>query len=120
MLRPLLGPAAELGGDEHLRVRTALQVAADQLLAAAVAVDVGGVEEGDTGLDRGIQHRQGVLLPDVAPVGTELPGAESHYRHRSAGSPQNALFHGPTLSQNRRSTAQSRSPREPSPDTVTP
>ena len=57
----------------------AAQEPADELLAAPVAVDVGGVEEGDPGVDGGVQHGERVVLADLAPVGAELPGAEADH-----------------------------------------
>ena len=94
VLRLLIGPAAHLGGDHDGAARLLGQEPADDLLAAPVAVDVGGVEEGDAGLGRSPQHGQGVGLADRAPVGTELPGAEADNGHRPAGRAENALLHG--------------------------
>ena len=83
--RHLVEPTAHLGrdGQRHVGVRRA--EAADDLLAATVAVHVGGVEEGDPGLDGGAEHLERVALADVAPVGTELPGAESDDRDGAVG-----------------------------------
>ena len=62
VLGRLVDAAAHLGGDHEVEVGVRGAEPADQLLAAAVAIDVGGVEEGDAGLDRGVEHRQGVVF----------------------------------------------------------
>ena len=49
---------AELGG-EHDLVAARAQGAAQELLALGAAVDVGGVEEGDAGVEGGVHHRGG-------------------------------------------------------------
>ena len=51
--------------------------ASDQAFAPTVAVDVGGVDEGDARIQRGLERGDRVALRDVAPVGAELPGAET-------------------------------------------
>ena len=67
--------------------------AADQLLAAPVAVDVGGVEQRDAGVDGRGEDVQGVLLVDVTPVRAELPGAEPDDRDGPAGAAEGAGVH---------------------------
>ena len=59
--------ASRLGRDEDLVVRSVLEEPADELLAAAVAVDVRGVEEVDAEVDSAVQGRVGVVLADSAP-----------------------------------------------------
>ena len=54
-----------------------LQVAADQALARAVAVHVGGVDQVAPGLDGGGDGGQGDILVDRAVFPAELPGAET-------------------------------------------
>ena len=93
MDRVLLGPAAHLGRDEHVELGTGAQVLADQLLAAAVTVHVGGVEERHAGLRRAVEHRDRVLVRHVAPVGAELPGAEPHDRDLASRATQCAYVH---------------------------
>ena len=93
VLRHLLDAAAHLGGDREARVRVLGEEAADELLAAAVAVDVGGVEEGDARLRRRLEHVPGVGLGDLAPVGAELPGAEPDHRDVAAGPAEGAVLH---------------------------
>ena len=63
------------------------------LLAATVAVDVGGVEERHAGLRRGVQDGERVVGGDVAPVATELPGTEADDGHRPADAGEWALLH---------------------------
>jgi hypothetical protein len=82
VLRHLLDPAAHLG--RHEDVAAFGEEPADQALAAPVAVDVGRVEERDAGVGRRVQHRQGVVLVDLAPVGAELPAAEPDDGHLAA------------------------------------
>ena len=53
------------------------QQAPDEPLRAAVAVDVGGVEERHAGVGRGVQRRHRGVLVDLAPVGADLPRAEA-------------------------------------------
>jgi hypothetical protein len=50
--------------------------APDERLAAAVAVDVRGVEERHPRVHRGVQDGEGVVLVDLAPVAAELPAAQ--------------------------------------------
>ena len=49
----------ELGG-QHDLVRAAAQGGAEVALALGAAVDVGGVEEGDAGIERGADHGVGL------------------------------------------------------------
>ena len=61
----------ELGG-EHDVVATALQCLADDLLRLAGGVDVGGIDEVDPGIQRGVDDPDRVVVVGVA------PGAEHH------------------------------------------
>ena len=97
VLRQLLDAPAHLRRDEDLRV-TRAQLAAE-LLAAAVAVDVGGVEERDPGLDGRVEHGVRRLRRDRAPVGAELPGAEADDADAAAESLDAALLHRGASSQ---------------------
>jgi len=67
---------------------------ADDALAAPVAVDVGGVDEGDAGLDRGAEGRKRLVLVDLTPVGAELPGAKADHTDGGGGAPKGPLLHG--------------------------
>jgi len=71
-----IGPAPRLRRDEQAVGLPLLQEAPDERLAAAVAVDVGRVEEGHAGVHRGVQDGEGVALVDLTPVGTELPAPQ--------------------------------------------
>jgi hypothetical protein len=80
---------------QHDLVAPAGEGAADDLLAAAaVAVDVGGVEEGDAGVDRRVDHRARLRLVDPA---AEVVAAEPHDRHLEDGAAQAARAHPGTL-----------------------
>jgi hypothetical protein len=79
VLRFLVESAAHLGGHGEPGVGMRRGEAADDLLAATVPVDVRGVVERDARLRGGLEDRTSVGLGDVTPVGTELPGAQSHY-----------------------------------------
>ena len=59
---------------------------ADALLRAAVAVHVGGVEQGDPGVERGVEDVGGGVVVDVAPVTAELPRAQPDDADVRAGS----------------------------------
>ena len=59
-LGDLVDPATHLGGHGDATVRMLGQESADQLLAAAVPVHVGGVEEGHSGLHRCSQYAERV------------------------------------------------------------
>ncbi len=82
VLRQLIDPAAHLGGDHDLRssvCASAREEAADQLLGAAVPVDVRGVDERDPGIDCGVENGEGFLRLDVSLVRAELPGAQANH-----------------------------------------
>ncbi len=94
VLGDLLDPAAHLGGDQDVQVRPAGEERGDGLLAAAVAVDVGGVEEGHPGLGRRLQYREGFLVVDVSPVGPQLPRTETDDGSVLTRPVECALVHG--------------------------
>ena len=56
-----------------------LEHAADQPLTAAVVVHVGGLDQGDPGINGGVQRGHRVVLTDFAPVRAELPCAEADH-----------------------------------------
>ena len=99
-----VGAAGGLGGDEREGGRRAdgrctigaeaRAQRAEQALAAAVAVDVGGVEEGHARLERGVEHRRRGLVGDLAPVRADLPAALAHHGERSAQTGGSAVLHG--------------------------
>ena len=80
---------------QHDLVAAAGERAADDLLAAAaVAVDVGGVEERDARLERGVDHRPRRGLVDPA---AEVVAAEPDDGHLEVGAAQAARAHPGTL-----------------------
>jgi hypothetical protein len=63
----------ELGGQHH-PVAAAVEALADEALALAVPVDVGGVEEGDSRVERRVDDALGRGAVQAAP---EVVGAEA-------------------------------------------
>ena len=63
---------AELGGDHRL-VASGAEGTAEELLALGTAVDVGGVEEVDPGVERGADHGagRGVVDPHAEVVAAD-------------------------------------------------
>ena len=86
--------APHLRRDERPLTGKLREDAADQALAAAVAVDVGGVDERDAGLERGLDRLDAVALADVAPVAAELPRAEADARDGPSEPWDLPLLHG--------------------------
>ena len=83
---------AELRG-EHDAVATPLERLAEQVLAAAaVAVDVRGVEERDAHLERGVHDRARALLVDAR---AEVVAAEPDDRDVGTAGAERAGPHGP-------------------------
>jgi hypothetical protein len=70
---PLVDRREELGGQHVGVARVVGEDLAPRLLGGAVAVDVGGVEEGDPGVERGPRARRGLLALDPARVGQPRP-----------------------------------------------
>jgi hypothetical protein len=83
---------AELDADGHLASVPALQGPTDEQLVVAHAVEVAGVEQGDAGVERGVDGGDALRLVgrtvdaghphaaeaeggDVRPAGAELPSA---------------------------------------------
>jgi len=71
------------------------QEPAHEPLAAPVAVHVRRVEEGHAGVGGRVQRCHRVVLANLAPVGTELPAAQSHYSDGSSRASQLPFLHGP-------------------------
>src|SRR5690606_29249952 len=67
---------------------------ADELLAVAVAVDVGGVKERHAGVGGRVQHAAGGVIADVAPVAAELPASLTDDADGAPGPAQNRCLHG--------------------------
>src|SRR6185436_1120344 len=92
-LRRLLGQApAGLGGDVDLLAPLAAE-AGDQPLAAAVAVDVRGVDEVRARVHRGVQGAHGLLVVHRAPRAADRPGAEADRGDGQAGAAERAVLH---------------------------
>jgi hypothetical protein len=95
VLRRLLDAAAHLRGHRDARVAALAEELADQRLAAAVAVDVRGVEEVHPGVRGGVQHGQRVGLLDLTPVRAKLPAAETHDTDLAAQLARVPVLHDP-------------------------
>ena len=94
------GPAGtDLGGDERL-VALALERLAQDLLRAAVGVDVGGVEQVDAGLEADVHQPRGLGDVGCAPgleklvAAAERAGAKAENGNLEAGASQKTVFHG--------------------------
>ena len=73
------------------RSRRSAEHLADQRLGrAGAAVDVGGVEVGDAGVERGVDHRPG---PGAVEPAAEVVAAQAHGGHREAGPSEWVLPH---------------------------
>ena len=93
VLGPLLDPAAHLR--RHEQVLAALgQKPADEPLAAAVAVDVGGVDERHARVHGRPQHAERVVLGHRAPIAAELPRAQADDTDLPARTAEDSLLHG--------------------------
>ena len=88
-----VGPPAHLRRDRQPRAADLAQQRAEQPLAAAVAVDVGGVEEGDPLVHRRPEHGHRRVVVDQAPVPAQLPAAEPDHTDLSGGPAQRPCLH---------------------------
>src|ERR687894_221818 len=92
--------AAGLGRDEDLVARAVLEQPADELLAAAIAVDVGGIEKVDAEVYSAVEGGVGVVLAHGPPLAAEGPGAEADLGHPHPGLSQAAVVQVSLLSSN--------------------
>jgi len=93
-LGSLLGqPAASLGGDIKL-VGALFLEAREEAFTAAVAIDVGSVEEIHAAIERGVQRSERFLVIDITPGTADRPGAETDLRNFPTGASKSAVFHG--------------------------
>ena len=93
-----LGDApAHLRRDERTRIAEPRDDPPDDPLAASIAVDVRGVDEGDALGERGLERRGPVGLGHVPPVGSELPGPEPDARDCPAEPFDPPLLHGSSV-----------------------
>ena len=95
VLDGLVQAPAHLRGDGDRLALALAQQASDQPLRAAVAVDVGGVEEGHAGVGGRVQRRHRRVLLHVAPVGADLPRAEADLGHFALGRAKGTEPHRP-------------------------
>ncbi|MNT82450.1 hypothetical protein D3C72_2221800 [compost metagenome] len=70
-------PPAGLGGDHRPCAAAGLQHLGDDALRAPVAIDVGRVDEGHAGVERGVEGRAAVRFGNLTPGATDLPRAET-------------------------------------------
>jgi hypothetical protein len=83
--------AVEFRGEDDV-VAAAGERLADDLLGLALRVDVGGVDEGDPGVQRGVDDADRLVVVGVAP-GAEHHRAEAQLANRNAGAPEQVVFH---------------------------
>ncbi len=81
--------AVELGGEDDL-VAAALEGLADDLLGLAPGVDVGGVDDVDPGVERGVDDAGALGVVGLAP-GAEHHGAEAQRADLHAGGAEGAV-----------------------------
>src|SRR6185437_5614060 len=100
--RERVGAPAGLGRDER-PLGSGDQRLADPHLGAAVAVDVGGVEQGYPGVERGVEDVGRGVVVDVPPVAAELPGAQADDADVGPRPSERSLLHahGLTVSRTR-------------------
>ena len=84
--------AVELGGEDHVVPPAAGERLADDLLGLALPVDVGGVDEVDPGVQRGVDDPDRLVVIGVAPR-AEHHRAEAELAHRDTGASKFALLH---------------------------
>jgi hypothetical protein len=90
-------PAARLRGHDEGLGSLATEPA-DQPLGAAVAVDVGRVEEGDAGVERRVERCHRVRVVGAAPgPAADPPGTEAHLRHLPARPSEGSRVHGSSV-----------------------
>ena len=89
------GRPVDLGEDLEALAALALQRLAQHLLGAGRGVDVGGVEGGDAGVERGVHARDRGVLLDLGPVGD--PVAVGDLADLEAGAAEEPMLHASTL-----------------------
>ncbi|EGE55689.1 hypothetical protein RHECNPAF_8900105 [Rhizobium etli CNPAF512] len=89
--------AARLGGDHRALAATRLQHVGNDFFRAAVAIDVGCIDEGHAGIERGTQRRASVGLADIAPGAADLPGAEADIGDGEGHAAESMVFHDEIL-----------------------
>ena len=90
-----------LGGEDQAVARPAFDRAAQDLLSRAGRIDVGGVEQGDPGVQADIDQPARLLNVGRAPgleelaLAAEGAGAEAKHRNGEAGCAEATMFHEP-------------------------
>ena len=90
IVRAETGPPVDLGAEDHL-VAAAGQRLADDALRIARVVDVGGIDEVDARVQRGVDDPDRVGLVRAS---AEVHRAEAQRRHAHAGPAQQSMVHG--------------------------
>jgi hypothetical protein len=66
-------PLSGLGGDERPLAASLLHHPCDELLGTAVAIDIGGVDKGDAGIEGCVKSGHRIVVIDLAPGGADRP-----------------------------------------------
>jgi hypothetical protein len=86
----------DLGGNVDLVALPAAERLANNLLAVAGAVELGGVDEVDTALEGVEQAADRCLVVDQTPLAAELPAAEGGLADPPSGGHEPAILHRPS------------------------
>ena len=89
-------PAARLGGDVKFFLPLLSQFC-HQPFAAAVAIDIRGVEEIHAAVERGVEGGERFLIVHVTPGAADGPRAKADFRNLPAGSSEFSIFHARKL-----------------------
>ena len=84
-------PAPRLGRHDRALAPALLEHLANDPLRAAVAIDVGRIDEIDPGVERSVQRLARIRVGDVAPCAADRPGTETHFRNVPAGAAETAM-----------------------------
>jgi hypothetical protein len=82
----------ELGGEDDVVAAAASEGFADDLLGLALGVDVSGIDEVDSGVERGVDDANRLVVVRVTP-GPEHHRPEAQLGHRDARASEDAMFH---------------------------
>src|SRR5271167_114634 len=74
-----------------------LQDLRDEALAAAIAVDVGRVDEVDAVIQGSMHHAHRVVVCDTAPTASDLPGAEADFGNLESSLAEVTIVHRASL-----------------------
>ena len=84
---------ADLSGD-HDFIESARESFCDEVFTAAVAVGVGGIEERDALVPRGVHEAHGLLVRVIAPPsGRERPETKTHLADLEVRAAELTIFH---------------------------